>query len=67
MYYVDLDLVDNAKELIESSVKMCQNFFEEDDKNVSIDLLFEIATKGLANTLSSKPKNIQPKQGHLLL
>jgi hypothetical protein len=34
MYYVDLDLIDNAKELIESSFKICTSFFEEDDKNV---------------------------------
>ena len=35
MYYVDIDLVDNAKDLIESTVKMCTNYFEEDDKNVN--------------------------------
>ncbi len=40
MYYVDLDLIDNAKDLIESTVKICSNYFEEDDKNVkNYDLL----------------------------
>jgi hypothetical protein len=34
MYYVDLDLIDNAKDLIESTIKICNNFFEEDDKNL---------------------------------
>jgi hypothetical protein len=35
MYYVDIDLVDNAKDLIESTVKLCSNYFEEDDRNVN--------------------------------
>ncbi len=36
MYYVDLELVDNAKDLIESTIKICLTFFEEDDKNVKL-------------------------------
>ncbi len=39
MYYVDLDLIDNAKDLIESTIKLCNSFFEEDDKNVRITFL----------------------------
>lgn len=34
MYYVDMDLIENAKELIESTMKLCGLFFEEDDRNV---------------------------------
>lgn len=34
MYYVDIDLIENAKELVESSIKVFANFFEEDDRNV---------------------------------
>lgn len=40
MYYVDMDLIDNAKDLIESSIKLCTVFFEEDDKNVSLRIVF---------------------------
>jgi hypothetical protein len=34
MYYVDIDLIDKVKDLIESTIKLCNNFFDEDDKNV---------------------------------
>ena len=34
MYYVDLDMIDNAKDLIELSIKICCSYFSEDDKNV---------------------------------
>ena len=34
MYYVDMDMLEDAKEVMESSIKLQSNFFEEDDKNV---------------------------------
>jgi hypothetical protein len=29
-----MELIDNAKELVESTVKLCNTFFEDDDRNV---------------------------------
>ena len=34
MYYVDIDMLEDAKEVMESSIKLQSNFFEEDDRNV---------------------------------
>jgi hypothetical protein len=39
MYYVDIDMLEDAKDVMESSVKLQSNFFEDDDKNVKICLL----------------------------
>ena len=41
MYYVDLERVDNAKDLIESTIKICLTFFEEDDKNVKKNIIYK--------------------------
>jgi hypothetical protein len=51
MYYVDMDLVDYARDLIESTVRLCSNYFEEDDKNVKflfLILISILATKRMA-------------------
>jgi hypothetical protein len=34
MYYVDVDLLDYAKDVMEQNIKLNSNFFEDDDKNV---------------------------------
>ena len=65
MYYVDLDLVDNAKELIESSIKICNNFFDEDDKNVIF--ILNLVAKRLVDFIPSIDQNLQFKSCHFFL
>jgi hypothetical protein len=36
MYYVDIDMLDYAKDVMESNIKLNTNFFDEDDKSVRI-------------------------------
>lgn len=39
MYYVDLDLVEKAKEVLESTLKSSSNYLEEENKYVNYFLL----------------------------
>ena len=40
MYYVDLDLVDKAKEVLESTLKSSSNYLEEENKYVILFFIF---------------------------
>jgi len=60
MYYVDLELVDNAKDLIESTIKICLTFFEEDDKNVIFfKINLQLVTKRMANFIPPFIEDLQ--------
>jgi len=40
MYYVDLDLVEKAKEVLEATLKTSSNYLEEDNKYVNKFIFF---------------------------
>ena len=60
MYYVDLDLVDKAKEVLESTLKSSSMYLEEENKYVKIINLFiykiYLVAKRLAFVISIKFK-----------
>jgi hypothetical protein len=46
MYYVDVDMLDYAKDVMESNIKLSSNFFDEDDRNVNINANFRCKEDG---------------------
>lgn len=62
MYYVDLDLLDDAKDVLESAMKTNSLYFEQDDKNMQRGWLLlshlSLKTYNLSRALSSYEKYI---------